>query len=637
MQTVRRVYLYVVAFISFLTILWAAIGLALMIIDAPPPGSALIIRLAGLLSALIVAIPFYLVHWLIAQRLARDNSDERSAISRSIFHYALMLITAATALGSFGTLLRDLLEIVIGGRGTPTLADMSDNSATSLIIIAFNTAAWFYARRYAVGDQKAIAEQGGRATIHRIYRFLFLSAGLVMTGSGVGNLLLALLEPQSSTTEPWRSLLAVGLTNLIIGAPLWTMLWITVQKAFAAGGEEAESTLRKGYLYLVSLVACLASITSAASIVSHLLQRLMGVPASSRPIMADLANPLTIIIVTTVIWIYHSRTLAADAAGIAEGRRQRGLRRLYNYLLATVGLSATLAGAFGLARILAAALGGAAFSPLRVGLSNGLASLMAGLPLWLIPWNPLQQNSQMTDDLGDEARGSLVRRIYLYLFVFVGVIGSLISAAGLINLILRWILGALPESPISGSVQNALFLAISGGTLTYHLLSIMGDGKRQRTSRRESLASFPVALIGSDDWTGELAAILARMLPGMPLECGESKQAKEAMSSAKAAVIPSSLLFADTNLRKQLDKFDGLRIIVPDEHPGWAWAGAPPQDSVWKEAQDISPLLEMGALGEPLKARRRLGGWGVTGIVLLVLLGLAIFLPIIINVIDSLS
>jgi hypothetical protein len=415
------------------------------------------------------------------------------------------------------------------------------------------------------------------------------------------------------------------------------MTWINAQSAFASGGEEGASTLRKGYLYLVNLVACLASIISAAGIVSLLLQRLMGVPSTNRPIMADLASPLTIIIVTSVIWVYHSRVLEADAASIAEGGRQRGLRRLYYYLLAIVGLSASLAGAFGLVRILANALGGAVFAPLRAGLSNSLASLVAGLPLWLIPWYRLQGDSLRTDDLGDEARGSLVRRIYLFIFVFVGVIGSLINAAGLINIILRWILGALPTSPIQGSVQNAFALVISGATLAYHLVCIRGDGKLQRSSRRESLASFTVALIGPSTWTVELEKVLVRMLPGMPMVCSESEQVKETLTSAKAVVFPSSLLVTNTRFRKLLDKFDGLRVVVPDEQPGWIWAGMPTQDSVWKEAQDVSPLLEMAALGERPQAKRRLGPWGVTGIVLLILLALVVFLPMIINLIDILS
>lgn len=636
MQTVRRVYLYTVSFISFQTCLWAAVGLALMIVDTPSPGRMLIIRLAGLLSALIVGIPFYLIHWLIAQRLARENSTERAATSRSIFHYGLMLFTAAPALGSFGLILHDLLAMVIGGRGAPTMGDIGDDLVTRLLIMAFNTAAWFYARWQAQVDHRAIAEQGGRATIHRTYRYLFLSTGLTLTGSGAGSLLLALLEPQTSTTEPWQSLLAIGLTNLLIGVPIWTTMWINAQNAFASGGEESASTLRKGYLYLVSLVGCLASIISGAGIVSVLLQRLMGVGAADRPIMADLASPLAIIIVTSVIWIYHSRVLAADASSIAEGKRQRGMRRLYHYLLATVGLSVFLAGTFGLVRILASALGGAAFSPLRTGLSNSLASIVTGLPLWLSTWSFIQRDSIRSDDLGDEARGSLVRRIYLYAFVFVGVIGSLVNAAGLINLILRWILGALPESPAMEAVHNALALVVSSSTLAYHLHNILGDGKRQRTSRQESLEKFPVALIGSSAWTGEMEKALQRMLPGMPFQCSGSNQAKEVLATSKMAAFPFSLLATDNRLWKQLEKFDGIRVVVPDEQSGWVWAGEPPQDAVWKEAQDISPLLEMAALGKRPRAVRRLGPWGVTGIVLLILLGLLVFLPMIVELIDTL-
>jgi hypothetical protein len=637
MQIVRRAYLYIVAFISFQTCLWAAVGLALMVIDPPPPGRLLVIRLAGLLSALIVAIPFYLVHWLIAQRIARDNTDERSASARSLYHYGLMIATAAPALGSGASILHELLSLVIGGPGATTLKDIGDDLPTQLVIVALNAAAWIYARRHALADHQAIPEQGGRATIHRIYRYLFVSSGLALTTSGVGTLLVLILEPGSSSAGYWQDMLAEGLTFLLVGVPLWTVTWLAAQEAFASGGEEAESTLRKGYLYLVSLISCLASISAAATILSRLLQRALGTPTRGAPLMADIASPIAVIIVATVLWIYHGKTLSTDAASLAEGTRQRGLRRLYYYLLGSVGLVASLVGAFGLISVLAAALGGAAFSPLRTNLSNSLASLAAGLPLWLLPWLRMQRNSLRTDELGDEARSSLVRRLYLYIFVFVGVIGSLISGAGLINLLLRWMLGAQPETPLMELVQNAFALILSGATLAYHLLTILGDGKRQRTSRAEALSDFPVALIGPSSWTSELVTVLRRMLPGMPVECGESKQAKGLLAGTKAAVLPSTVLATESALRKQLDAFAGLRVVVPHDQPGWAWAGAAPRESIWKEAQDVSSLLEMAALGDPPSAKRGLGAWGVVGVVLLVMLALFVFLPMLFSLIDFMS
>jgi len=346
MQTIRRVYTYVVAFISFQTILWAAIGLANMVIDPPPGGSLLVIRLAGLLSALIVAIPFFLVHWLIAQRLCRENSDERSASARTAYHYSLMLATAGPIIVSFALVMHDLLSLAIGGPGAITPQDIGDTLPTRLVIICLNTAAWFFAQRHAVADHQAIPEQGGRATIHRIYRYLFVITGLTLAASGMGTLLVMILEPGSSIPAYWQNVLASGLTNLMIGAPLWTVTWLAAQKAFASGGEEAESTLRKGFLYLVSLIGCLSSITAAATVISHLLQYALNVQGSQQSLMADIATPIAVIIVATVMWAYHGKTLSSDAASIADGGRQRGLRRLYHYLLASVGLGASLSGSF---------------------------------------------------------------------------------------------------------------------------------------------------------------------------------------------------------------------------------------------------------------------------------------------------
>src|SRR3989304_5312384 len=100
MRTARRAYLYAVSFISLQAVLWATIGLGrLLLFSGIPRGLGLLApAIAGYLSVLIVGGPFYLIHWLIAQRLALRDSEERGAAFRGFFHYSLMTSSAIAAL-----------------------------------------------------------------------------------------------------------------------------------------------------------------------------------------------------------------------------------------------------------------------------------------------------------------------------------------------------------------------------------------------------------------------------------------------------------------------------------------------------------------------------------------------------------
>ena len=64
MQTVRRVYLYLVSAVSLIGVSWAVIGLVRLIISEGI-GQGQIIGLASWLAVIIVGLPIFLFHWPI--------------------------------------------------------------------------------------------------------------------------------------------------------------------------------------------------------------------------------------------------------------------------------------------------------------------------------------------------------------------------------------------------------------------------------------------------------------------------------------------------------------------------------------------------------------------------------------------
>ena len=91
MRTVRRLYFYAVAFISLEVILWGMIGLARSIICKGTAVCGVAAILTQGLSAIIVGIPFFGIHWWMAERFARQDGDERASGVRAAFLYGVLL------------------------------------------------------------------------------------------------------------------------------------------------------------------------------------------------------------------------------------------------------------------------------------------------------------------------------------------------------------------------------------------------------------------------------------------------------------------------------------------------------------------------------------------------------------------
>src|SRR5258705_13961668 len=92
MRSIRRLYFYLVALISLEVVIWGLINLLSTIFaeNSLFPGADTI---AQALALLLVGMPIFVFHWLLAQRLAAGDEEERSAIIRALFLYTVLLLT----------------------------------------------------------------------------------------------------------------------------------------------------------------------------------------------------------------------------------------------------------------------------------------------------------------------------------------------------------------------------------------------------------------------------------------------------------------------------------------------------------------------------------------------------------------
>ena len=91
MKSIRRLYFYLVAFISIEVVLWGLVGLLRSMLDDVVSGNA--DDLAQALALILVGVPIFLVHWLWAQRASAREEEEKTASLRAVFLYGILLAT----------------------------------------------------------------------------------------------------------------------------------------------------------------------------------------------------------------------------------------------------------------------------------------------------------------------------------------------------------------------------------------------------------------------------------------------------------------------------------------------------------------------------------------------------------------
>ncbi len=591
MQTVRRIYLYLVAAISLLAISWAAIGLVRLILSEGI-GQGQIIGLASLLAVIIVGLPLYLFHWLMAQRLAATADDEIYSPVRQLYLYILLAFAAAPIIANVYRLLDNALITLVGGiHGSSYPYDLT--IAEHLAAIAVWLVVWFYHQRLVrpLSNRQNPLVPDLNLAIRRVYLLGFSLAGLAMTTWGAIGLVQTLM--QVSTGVMWRTPIANFCSQLLVGTILWAVHWIILQQDFARSDPtEERSVLRKIYLYLLIFVYSVIAVGSGSLLLKRLLELLLGAPPSGEPLLSQLSIPVPMLLVGGLFWAYHWSVLKHDAQQAPEAPRQAGVRRIYAYLVATLGLLVLLAGVIGLLILLVELTTDTAHvdnTYYREQVSNFVSMVIVGLPVWLIPWRSMQYLATLpTTDTHHNVneRRSTIRKIYLYFFVFLASLVIFGSVGWFVFRLLTAILGAdLPTDFLTQTI-NALLISLTAvGVWGYHWWAIRRDGSQEEAVEVKRYADVTVAVI--DNNSGELGQkllqALQRDLPGVSLTpIGLTPQAVTAMEGQpfSPAVIESAQYligpwpaFTTSEIAPHLDNHPAPKFVIPVAEPNWIWTG----------------------------------------------------------------
>ncbi len=498
MKTVRRLYFYAVALISVEVVLWGLINLLRSIVDETLGGAAE--ALASALALVLVGVPIFLFHWLWSQRSSARDEDEKSAGLRAVFFYAILLGTLIPAVQNLLALINRIFLGAVKLDPSRAILGGSQTWPDNLIAILMNGLVAVYFWNVLRSEWMTLPGKENFADVRRLYRYLWVLYGLSMTVFGAQQTLHFLFYVSSDVLgDIGRETLVNGLALLVVGTPLWFYAWRAVQNSLAEAAEQ-DSNLRLGVLYLLALGGVITVLTTATIAVDLLLRQLLGADIATTDFIHQLGNQISIGVPLGAIWAYYGHWLNRHIEEIPDPVRQAGMKRIYFYLLSAIGLGGAFIGAATLIKFIIDLTTGGSMTldgVLRANLSGAIALIAAWLPLWLLTWRRMQASAFATGDEGDHARRSVVRKAYLYLALFAGVIGGMSAAVALVFQLLRAALTRATDSSFLATNLNDLqLLVLFSILLLYHLTVLRRDSQSTADALARKQGDFKVLIAG---------------------------------------------------------------------------------------------------------------------------------------------
>ncbi len=607
MKTIRRLYFYAVAFISIEVVLWGVIGLLRSILNAEDITNNAT-NLAQALALIFVGVPIFLIHWAWAQNASAKDAEENSASIRAIFLYGILLGTLVPVVQNLlafinrtvlSTVHLSAYRAVVGGSQT-----WLDNLLA--IIVNLLIAAYFW--NILKANWVSLNETENFAELRRLHRFVWVLYGLLMTVYGVQQALTYIFSFPTGVLGDIGGETAVNaMALMLIGAPIWVYSWRLLQDALPDSAEK-ESYLRLGLLYLLTLGGVIVFLIAGGNFIYSVLLQWLGEGDAWLEFIRKLGGPISIALPFGMIWAYYSKWLNQQFAFDENLPRRAGKHRLYAYILSLLGLAATVTGLLSLFSVLIDLTIGDAYlgtGGLSEPLSGAIATLVVGLPLWLMTWRPMQAQALTDTDTGDHARRSIIRKSYLYLVLFASVIGGMVAAGTLVFDLVNAALSGGTTNFWTDVLNELTALIVFIVVLVYHLLALRSDGAARADVLAEKQTQFHVLVFDHDGKFGEgVRSMFAKRAPGVPVMVFNINEKIPADVKADVVILPGSVAFnMQETVKAWLRSFSGHKLIVSDEAAGVFWMND------LEQAADSAKSLAEGQELHPQSSKRTTSVW----------------------------
>jgi hypothetical protein len=602
MKSIRRLYFYLVAFISIQVVLWGLVGLLRSVANDTISGGA--DALAQALALILVGVPIFLIHWLWVQRASASDDEEKTATLRAVFFYAILLATLIPVVQNLLSFIDRALILGAGlevGRAFSLFREQT--LADNVIAILMNGIVAAYFWNLLRSEWATLPDKENFTEVRRLYRYIWMLYGLLMTVFGAQQVLRFLFYvPGDVLGELGREVVVNGIALLLVGTPVWVYSWRVIQDSLSDPAEIG-STLRLGILYLLALGGVITVITTASIVINVIFTWLLGADWTFRDVIQQIGGPISVGVPLGAVWAYYGYWLNRHIETAGDSVRQASMKRLYNYILAFIGLVVAFIGVATLfSFIIDMVTGGIVLmsDSTRGTLATSLSSLIVGLPLWLVMWRPMQAEATARDDpssgsglgLGEHARRSTLRKTYLYLALFGSVIGGMATAVGLVYELIRVLLGGDIGSSFVSDILNLIqLLFLFAIVLIYHLNVLRMDGASTAGALADKQSAYSLLVV--DSGNGFVESIQAALL-----KLGSRVQVTTTNPDVKPAGDFNAILLRGSvavDAPEWIRSFGGRRIVVQDEAKDIVWT-----DDAGQAAQSVQQLAE----GEEFRKQR---------------------------------
>jgi hypothetical protein len=486
------------------------------------------------------------------------------------------------------------------------------------VAVAVNALLGWYILSVLWKDWAAQPQGDSFPNIRRIWCYLWMLYGLVLAFSGVQQLLLYVFELGDVVGVGGVSVLVNGLTFTLAGIPIWAATWRGIQASLSEKAEK-ESLLRLIVLYAVSFVAVVIALSSTGFLLAEILQEILVGTNNTASLLNRLAEPLAISVPSILVWVFYGRVLNQEMDALPDAPRRAGMRRLYRYILSVLGLGAAFTGL----QMLVFLVLDLAIDPgvvwgqyVQSRLADTLATLLVGIPVWLRNWLPMNNEAGNENEEGDHARRSVVRKGYIYLALFVGVIGVMVTAGMTIFNIFTKLLGNPVNDFTVSTLQMAGAMVLFGVLLAYHWQALRADGRLSTRLLAAQHAEFSVVIFepAEGDFAEMIAEVLRAETPDIPVAVhAVGENLDDSLAGAGAVILPASLAANPPEaIRIWLQEFGGSRLVVPAPAENWVWIGVEDEklEAFGKQAAKAVEQLAEGQ--QEVKARNR-SPWTIMG------------------------
>jgi hypothetical protein len=435
MGAIRRAYVYAVALVS-LAVMAASVDTVLswvarIAFGVADPGETPLLSIAGV----IVQVPVWVLHWVIAQSSATRHREDRDATIRRVY---LVLAVAGAVIGaSVGV--ASVVRTAIVGRGAEAL-----NGAAAII----TAIPILLMHRTALIRDLASPETRAGSALRRAYLALVATiAALVVLSSGAG-LIAAIVDRLLGTdfdvgADTSRITMIAEMSGALVASALvWAthhggaIIPLPDQVSSDARRADRESLLPALYKVIVLTVAIATSGNNVTMLLDWVASLEVG-PQAPRDVAV--AAGAALITYATAWWAFR-RALTRDVgdASGTESSWSTTLDRTHRYVVTVVALAVAATGVVQVVGIMLDIAFGAtseAGSYVR-DLRFWVAATVTGLPAWVAYWRP---PTHPRLDISEVA--SRPRRGALYVVVFTCAVSLLTAGVWVTYGVLGMVLG----------------------------------------------------------------------------------------------------------------------------------------------------------------------------------------------------